>query len=349
MDLRLIPLHLPLAHPFRIARGEISVQESLIVKLSAGGVQGYGEVTCDRYYQHTFASMSRSLERVRPLLAERMWSRPEELWEAAARIIPDDPFALSALDAAAYDLIGKQQGRSAFELLDLDWKSPVDSSYTIGIAPIPKMIAKLKEQPGWSVYKIKLGAEDDLAIVRALRSETNATLRVDANCAWSAEQAIEYSHALAELGVEFIEQPLPAQTDPADHRRVYEQSALPIMADESCCAPADVARCAGLFHGVNVKLCKCGGLTPAARMLREARSLGLRTMLGCMVESSIGISAAAQLTPMLDYADLDGAVLLKTDPATGVKIERGRITLPELPGCGCGLIPELVEQMQVRE
>lgn len=211
------------------------------------------------------------------------------------------------------------------------------SSYTIGIDSIEKMIAKLNELPDWKIYKIKLGTDRDVEIIRQLRQHTSATFRVDANCGWTAEETIENSHVLKELGVEFIEQPLAANADREEQKKVFEDSALPIVADESCLVEADVEKCVGRFHGVNVKLCKCGGLTPAARMLRQAKTFGMKTMVGCMVESSVGISAAAQLLPLLDYADLDGAVLISEDPADGVSVTNGAVRLGERFGNGVEL------------
>ena len=186
------------------------------------------------------------------------------------------------------------------------------------------MVAKMQEFPGWPIYKIKLGTANDLEIVRALRGHTDAVFRVDANCGWGAEEAIRNSAALKELGVEFIEQPLPPD-DWEGMKAVYAKSALPVVADESCQTEPDVDRCSGYFHGVNVKLVKCGGLTPARRMIAQAKQLGLKTMVGCMTETSVGISAIAQLLPMLDYVDMDGALLLAKDIATGVTIDRGRV------------------------
>ena len=235
----------------------------------------------------------------------------------------DNSFAVSALDMAAHDLQARRHKLPLWKLWDLDWQIVPPSSYTIAIDSTEKMLEKLREQPNWPVYKIKLGTDDDLEIVRCLRLATEARLRVDANCAWTASQTIEFSVALSELGVEFIEQPLKTEAAAEQHRAVFLDSRLPVIADESCRSEADVERCLGYFHGINIKLCKCGGLTPALRMLRRARELGLSTMVGCMIETSIGISAAAQLLPLLDYADLDGAALLADDPTSGLSIESG--------------------------
>jgi L-alanine-DL-glutamate epimerase-like enolase superfamily enzyme len=199
------------------------------------------------------------------------------------------------------------------------------------------MVAKLAEMPGWPVYKIKLGTPRDQEIIRELRRHTSAIFRVDANCGWTADETIANSKVLCDLGVEFIEQPLPPeQID--QMRRVRAESALPIIADESCLVESDVARCVGHFHGINIKLVKCGGLTPARRMAALAREHSLAVMVGCMTESSIGISASAQLLPLVDFADLDGAVLLARDIARGVTVDRGIVRFPETNGCGVELL-----------
>lgn len=347
MKLTLHKVALPLRHRFTISRGSQTSQAALIVVLSEGGVSGLGEVTASSFYGHSLESIAARIEHVRPLLAQLTCTAPDQLraqWQPA---LQGDTFAECALDIAVHDLYGRLQDRPLTELWGLQRTRIPDSSYTIGIDSLDVMIAKLHEQPGWSCYKIKLGVPEDLAIIRALRQETSATFRVDANCAWSAAETIDKSAALRELGVEFIEQPLRADAPAEDQRMVFEQSALPIIADESCQVEADVDRCAGRFHGINVKLCKCGGLTPALRMLRRARTLGLRTMVGCMVESSIGISAAAQLLPLLDYADLDGAVLLRDEPARGVTIDRGRVTFADQPGTGAELLSERLAEFAV--
>ena len=194
------------------------------------------------------------------------------------------------------------------------------------------------EETPWPVYKIKLGTDRDVAIVSELRKHTDAVFRVDANCAWNARETIENAPALKELGVEFIEQPLPAD-DWKGMEVVAHHCALPVMADESCQQESDVDRCALHFNGINIKLTKCGGLTPARRMIQKARILGLKVMVGCMTESSVGISAIAQLLPQLDYVDMDGAMLLKEDIASGVQItEGGKVRFPKIGGTGVTLL-----------
>lgn len=340
MHLRLLAYDLPLRHRFTISRGSQDSQPTLIVELEQDGLRGYGEATTNDYYGATLERMAGALRGVESWLAARSCDDPAAIWDSLHEgPLRDEAFAHCALDQAVHDLWGKLRGAPVWRLWGLDISRIPASNYTIGIAPVDEMVAKLREFPGWPVYKIKLGTDDDLALVRRLREETSAIFRVDANCGWTADQAIERAPRLAELGVEFVEQPLPA--DAWDGmRKVREHSALPVIADESCQVPADVDRCAGHFHGINIKLVKCGGLTPARRMIKRARELDLRVMVGCMTESSVGISAIAQLLPLLDYVDMDGAVLLAHDIARGVEVDRGRCHYPETPGCGV----ELLEQ-----
>lgn len=326
-------LSLPMRHTFTIAHGSADAVDTFVVELSDGEHRGYGESQAVDYYRIHASQMQEKLMAVAARIESLPWQHPEELWAPARDLLEGDLFTLCALDQAAHDLWGKREGKPVYELFGLAIENVPPSDYTIGIDTIPNMVAKLNEFPGWPIYKIKLGTDEDIEIVRALREHTPATFRIDANCAWSAKQTIENSHALRELGVEFLEQPLPAE-DWDGMAEVFAESALPVIADESCIHEADVARCAGFFHGINVKLTKCGGLTPGRRMLQEARFLGLQTMVGCMTESSIGISAIAQLLPMLDYVDMDGAVLIAQDIATGVSLDKGVVRYPDVPGTG---------------
>jgi L-Ala-D/L-Glu epimerase len=327
---------LPLRHTFTISRESTSAQSTLIVELADGHHRGFGEATTNSYYGMTLEKMRAALERVRPIVESVGQLDPPALWEAVAPELLDCPFALCALDQAAYDLWGKQQGQPVYKLWGLNTNDIPLSNFTIGIDTIDTMVAKLQEMPDWPIYKIKLGTDHDTEIVHELRRHTNAVFRVDANCGWYADKAIALSHELKSLNVEFIEQPLPAGDE--GYPRAFEQSALPIIADESCITEEDVAKCAGQFHGINIKLVKCGGLTPARRMIAQARELGLKVMVGCMTESSVGISAIAQLLPLLDYVDMDGAALLARDIATGVRVERGVCHYPTLPGSGITLL-----------
>lgn len=331
MELHIHRLSLHLKHAFTISRSTRTTQESLIVELRDSGVSGWGEITPNLYYDQTIESLTQSLDAARTLLPEYSSMPPDQVWQIAMKFLKNN-FTVCALDIAAHDWHARKMGMPIWEVWKLEPKTVPKSSYTIAIDSTEKMILKLREQPDWSIYKVKLGTDRDLEIVRALRSATTARLRVDANCAWTVQQTIDYSKQLRELGVEFIEQPLPAEAPRNDHRAVFLGSSLPIIADESCRQETDLEGLVGLFHGINIKLCKCGGLTPAFRMLRRARHLGLSTMIGCMLETSIGVSAAAQLLPLLDYADLDGSVLLADDPTKGIQVNSQGILLNDSPG-----------------
>jgi L-alanine-DL-glutamate epimerase-like enolase superfamily enzyme len=337
MELILRDIALPLRHVFRIAHGATVVQESLLVELRDGGASGYGEGAPLPYYGVTAASIRAALETARDRIESDTVDDPAAFWDRLRPVLGEHRFALCAVDQAAHDLWGKRLGQPVYKLWGLDLENIPDSDYTIGIDTLQKMVAKMLEFEGWPIYKIKLGTPDDLAIVAELRRHTQAIFRVDANCAWTAEQAIANARGLKDLGVEFIEQPLAAG-DWEGMRRVFAESALPVIADESCLIEEDVERCRGFFHGVNIKLSKCGGMTPARRMIAQARRLGLKVMIGCMTESTVGISAIAQFLPMLDYVDMDGAVLIAKDVAAGVRLQKGRPIFPAENGNGVTLL-----------
>ncbi len=333
MKLTLHRFDLSTRHPFTISRGTTTVQPALIVELEQDGMHGYGEAPEYEYYGATMENMTAALENARGQIEATTLDDPAEFWEAMRPALGRTTFPQCALDIAAHDLWGKLRGQPVWKLwgLSIDENPPTD--YTIGIDPIDVMLERMDEFPGFPVYKIKLGTPNDLEVIRALREHTDAVFRVDANCAWTADETIRNSGPMKELGVEFIEQPMePDRWD--DMKEVYAKSALPVIADESCQVEADVDRCTDYFHGINIKLVKCGGLTPARRMIARARELDMRVMVGCFTESSVGISAIAQLLPLLDYVDMDGALLVGRDIATGVTIDRGRVIYPSENGCG---------------
>lgn len=327
---------LPLKHTFTIAHQSRDIQDTLIVKLEENGVNGLGESTTNPFYGMTIENMVDCLEEFKPLVESGIWKTPEELWELGRDIFRENPFAQCALDMATWDLFTKKQGRKLYEYLGLNPATIPTTNFTIGIDTVEKMVSKMKEVD-WPIYKIKLGTENDLEIVRALRKHTNSIFRIDANCAWTAEQAIRNSEELAKLGVEFMEQPL-GKDDLEGMKEVFKHSKLPVMADESCIVESDVKKCHGLFHAINVKLVKAGGITPGLRMIHEAKSLGMKTMVGCMTESSVGITAIAHIAPILDYVDMDGAMLLTHDPAKGVTITPEKVTFPDGPGIGAEMV-----------
>jgi L-alanine-DL-glutamate epimerase-like enolase superfamily enzyme len=239
---------------------------------------------------------------------------------------------VAALDIACWDLFGKMKGKLLHQLWNTEWTETPLTDYTIGIDSVEKMVEKMQAKP-WPIYKIKLGTDNDLEIMRTLRSHTDARFRVDANAAWSLQEALDKIQVLSGLGVEFIEQPL-AKDNWQGMRELFEKSPLPLIADESCVAESDVEKCLHHFHGINIKLTKCSGITPALRMIEKARKLELKVMVGCMNESTIGSAAVANLIPLLDYVDMDGPLLLSTDNATGLSYDFGKVSLSGRPGLG---------------
>jgi len=335
MKLIIKTFNLQLKHTFTISRESYDIQPSLIVELQSEGYSGFGEATSNPYYNITVDSMQKNLEKIIPFIEGITNETPEEFWDRVYPFLKNDMFALCALDIAYNDLYARKKGKKLYELWGYSTDNNPKTDYTIGIDSIKKMVSKMEELP-WPIYKIKLGTKEDIAIVTELRKHTDAIFRIDANCGWTVSETINNAIALKKLGVEFLEQPLKADNW-EEHKEVYNHSVLPIIADESCIIEEDVAKCHNHFHGVNVKLVKCGGLTPARRMIAQSKKLGMKTMVGCMTESTVGISAIAHLLPELDYVDMDGSLLLANDIATGVTITDGIIKYSELNGTGVTL------------
>ena len=328
--------NLKLKHPFTISRESRTVQPSLIVELQSDGLSGFGEATSSVYYKRTVDSMKHNLEKIIPFIESATNETPEEFWLKAHHFLKDDMFALCALDMAYTDLYARKKGKKLYKLWGYSTNNNPMTDYTIGIDTIEKMVSKIKELP-WPIYKIKLGTNEDITIVKELRKHTNAIFRIDANCGWTVSEALQNAIELKKLGVEFLEQPLKADNWDG-HKLLFKNSVLPIIADESCIIEEDVAKCYNHFHGVNIKLVKCGGLTPARRMIAVAKQFGMKTMVGCMTESTVGISAIAHLLPELDFVDMDGGLLLADDIATGITLNNGVIEYSELNGTGVTLL-----------
>ncbi|WP_010228169.1 dipeptide epimerase [Gillisia marina] len=336
MKLEFFKYKLELKEKFTISHTSREFQETLIVAISEGDYTGYGEATATSYYGVSVEQMISAIKKVESIVEENIQRSPEVIWELTYPILKEDLFAQCALDIALHDLHGKRNTIPLYKMWGLKLKGLPLSNYTIGIDSVEKMTAKIKDFP-WPLYKIKLGTKEDVQIIKELRKHTNSVFRVDANGAWSAEETVLNSELLKVLNVEFIEQPLAPNME-HEMKEVFEKSALPIIADESCLVETDVVKCSRIFHGINIKLTKCGGLTPAKRMITEARKRNLKVMMGCMTESSVGISAIAQLLPLLDYVDMDGALLLKNDIANGVKIKNGKAEFPKRNGTGVELL-----------
>ena len=319
-------------HPFTISKGTKTHQPTLIVELEHFGVKGYGEAPAISYYNIPVEKMVADLERKKMMVEKFAFTEPDRYWHYLHHLFPMNHFLVCALDIAAWDMYGKLKDKKLYELWNGDTSNNPITDYTIGIDSIDKMIAKLKEKP-WPIYKIKVGTADDISIVKALREQTDAILRVDANAAWDLETALKLIPQLKELGVEFVEQPL-AKDNWDGMKILYKESVLPLFADEACVYEQDVEKCQHHFHGINIKLTKCSGLTPALRMIQQARKLEMKVMVGCMNESTIGSAAIAHLLPFIDYVDMDGPLLLEEDLATGITYDFGKIGYSTAPGLG---------------
>jgi L-Ala-D/L-Glu epimerase len=322
-------------HPFVIARGGASDWRLVWVKVTdADGAEGWGEAAPSRFYGETPESVTATLERIAPLL-ERAdpWSL-EAVEAEMNKAIRFNASAKSAVSAALHDLAAKRLGVPLHRLWGLDAAAAPQSSFTIAIAAEAELRRRVEEAREYPVLKVKLGTDRDVEIIRTVRAAApDKTLRVDANAAWSPKHALRMIELLFDYEVEFVEQPVAAH-DVDGLRFVRERSPLPIIADESCLVASDVPKLAGAVDGVNIKLSKCGGLREALKIVATARAHGMLVMAGCMIETSLGISAAAHLAPLLDFADLDGAALLAHDPFVGATIDRGEICIPSGPGLG---------------
>ncbi|HEX7755413.1 MAG TPA: dipeptide epimerase [Niabella sp.] len=326
------PFNLKFRHPFTISKGTKTHQPTLIVELEHLGITGYGEAPAITYYNITVDDMIRDLESKRAMLERFAFTEPERYWHFLHHLLPGNPFLVCALDMAAWDIWGKMNGKPLYKIWKGDpSKNPV-GDFTIGIDTVENMVAKLTAFP-WPIYKVKVGTADDIAIVKALRAVTDVPLRVDANAGWDLETALKLIPQLKALGVEYVEQPL-AKDNWEGMKVLFEKSELPLYADEACVFEQDVAKCVGHFHGINIKLTKCSGITPALRMITHARELDLKIMVGCMNESTVGSAAIAHLAPFIDHLDVDGPLLLSEDVATGLGFDYGKLIYSNEPGLG---------------
>ena len=326
-------ISLPFQYPFTISGGRTKThQPSLLVSLSLGNVTGFGEAPAITYYNITVEQMIEDIERNKKMIEKFALTEPERYWHYLHHLIPNNPFLVCALDIACWDLMGKMKKQPLYQLWKTEWTNVPPTDYTIGLDTVERMIEKMQAKP-WPIYKIKLGQPDDIAIMTALRQHTDAVFRVDANAGWTLEEALQKIPLLKELGVEFIEQPL-AKDNWEGMKILYEKSSLPLIADEACVFEKDVEKCAGHFHGINIKLTKCSGLTPALRMIKRAREMTLKVMVGSMNESTVGSAAIAHLLPQIDYVDMDGPMMLSEDIATGLQYDLGEVRVSEKAGLG---------------
>ncbi|MEP6465573.1 MAG: dipeptide epimerase [Parafilimonas sp.] len=333
MKLHYKKIELPFEYPFTISGGRTKThQPSLIVALQLGNFIGYGEAPAITYYNITVEEMIADIESKKTMIEKFALTTPDRYWHYLHHLIPNNPFLVCALDMAAWDLFGKLHNQPLYKLWNTEFKNIPFTDYTIGIDSIEKMIVKMQAHPS-PIYKIKVGTNNDVETITTLRQHTDAVFRVDANAGWTLNEALEKIPVLKSLNVELVEQPL-AKDNWNDMKILFQESAIPLFADESCVFENDVEKCAECFHGINIKLVKCSGITPAQRMITEAKKLNLNVMMGSMNECTVGSAAIAHFLPQLDYVDMDGPLLLKEDIASGLTYKNGFVSVSDAPGLG---------------
>jgi L-alanine-DL-glutamate epimerase-like enolase superfamily enzyme len=326
------PFDLTLTTPFRISRGVQNISPNVIVQINYDDYTGYGEAAPDEYYGENQQTVLACIS----AFAGNLGDDPfviEDIMRRLDKIVRLNPSAKAAVDMALYDLVGQMLHVPLYKLLGLNPKHTPHTSFTIGIDTPAEMAKKALLAKDYPLLKIKVGTRHDLDTIKAIRDVTNAVIRVDANTAWTPKEAIKMINELAPYNIEFVEQPTVAH-DLSGLKLIRDNVPIPIIADESCVTVEDIPRLAGCVDGVNLKLMKSNGINNVLKMIHVARAHNLRVMIGCMIESSLAITAAAHLTPLVDYADLDGNLLIDTDPYTGVKVVNGKLMLPDAPGLG---------------
>ena len=326
-------IELRLRHPWTIARGTSVVKTNVLTRLRCDGVEGLGEAAPSARYGEDAGTVLEALETLAPLAGQDP-SRLDEILDRIDAALPGRGSAKASIDIALHDWAGRRDGTPLWRRFGADPSKTPITSMSIGLDEVEIMQEKVREAAGFRVLKIKAGAADDRKAIEAVRRVTGVPLYVDANEAWTdPRRAVEMIRWLAGMGVVLVEQPLPA-SDRDGAKRVRDRVDLPIIADEAVLTVEDIAPLAQAYDGINVKVQKSGGLRAARRMIAAARSLGMKVMLGCMIETSIGITAAAHLSPLVDFADLDGNLLLADDPFRGVLVQAGRLVLTDRPGLG---------------
>ena len=332
MKLDIKSFDLKLTTPFRISRHVQYTAANVLARITHAGVTGIGEAAPSEHYGENRGTVLAALE----LLAGELGDDPfaiEDISNHLDHVLRLNPSAKAAVDMALYDLVGKLLNVPVYKLLGLSAAKTPLTSFTIGIDTPENMARKALAARDYPILKIKVGTQNDVANLKAIREVSNAIIRVDANTAWTPKEAVRAINELAEFNIEFVEQPVVPH-DLAGLKYVREHTPLPIITDESSITVEDIPRVAECTDGINIKLMKCGGLHHALKMIHVARAHNLKIMIGCMIESSLGITAAAHVAPLLDYADLDGAALLADDPFRGASIAGGVIALPTAPGLG---------------
>jgi len=328
---------LALARPFRTATAYRTHKETLWVRVQYDGLEGWGEAVPVDTYGQTLETAEAALPGMAELLKNQSPYQVEKSIHALIASFATQRATIAAIDAAIHDWLGKRHGLPVCRWLGLDPDDLPTSSFTIGIDDLDTIAEKVREAAEYPILKVKLGTPDDERILKTVRQGApEKRIRVDANTAWRGDEAPERVRMLAAFGVELLEQPVP-RDDLDGLRRYKECRKIPVMADESCVTPADVVAVAPHVDGINIKMSKCGGLREAIRMIHLARGLDLRVMFGCMIEGSLGIAAAAHLGPAVDFLDLDGHILLSSEPFTGLAGAGGRLAIAHGPGLGIRL------------
>jgi L-alanine-DL-glutamate epimerase-like enolase superfamily enzyme len=327
-------VRLQLRHTWTTTMSSSTHRETLHVRLIRDGIVGYGEGAPIVRYHEDAAGGKQALDALAPAIAALDPLKYDKLLAEVFRALEGQWAAKAALDIAVMDWVGKRLGVPVYQLFGLEPADAPLTTFSIGIDTPEVTRRKVQEAEAYPVLKIKVGLDTDEQTIEAVRSVTMKPLRVDANEGWKdKETALRKIKWLETQGVELIEQPLPSAML-EEHRWLRERVEMPIIADESCLRPGDIPKLAGAYDGVNVKLDKAGGILQGYRMIQIAKALGMKTMLGCMVSSSVSVTAAAHLSPLVDFADLDGNLLIGNDPFTGVRVKDGRLVLPSAPGLG---------------
>lgn len=333
LKLRFKPYTLELKHVFTIALNSRTTTPVVLTEIEYDGVIGYGEASMPPYLGESHQTVTEFLSKVDLSKYENIFDL-EFILKDIDNIAPGNTAAKASVDIAMHDLIGKLINQPWYNIWGFNKNQAPNTSFTIGIDTPDVVRQKVKEAEEYKIIKVKLGRENDKEMIETIRSVTDKPITADANQGWTDKNyALEMIHWLSEKNVLFIEQPMP-KTVIDDMAWITERSPIPTIGDESVQRLADVQKAFGVFSGINIKLMKCTGLREAHKMLILARSLGMKVMIGCMTETSCAISAASHLSPMMDWADLDGALLIKNDVFDGTKIIDGKITLSSRPGIG---------------
>ncbi|GHT18010.1 dipeptide epimerase [Planctomycetales bacterium] len=342
MRLRNIRVDLPVKHVFENSRRAISVVRTIVVELEQDGLRGHGEVYEDLYYGVNIEEVFVQLEKCREQIDLYALADPVAFWNLMQPILRKQPFAQNAIDCAACDLWGKMKNKPLWKIWGLSADRLPHSSYSIGLDSLERIGERFDETPDWSIYRLKLGQRNDLEILRYLREKTEAAFYVDINGSWDVSKTLKMLEPMQELGVKYIEQPLDASDFEGMLKLKQEMKVrhceIPIFADESWRSEDDMERCAGVFDGVNIKLAKCGGLTPARQIIAKARKLGLKVSSANTIESSVGASATSQLASLFDYIGVDGPLLIEKKVGSGILLNKGKLVYPNENGTGVRVV-----------